>query len=278
MDDMRPKVKAGWLYKWPRTNEQRQGFCIPVMDDDGTIMLADTYMIRNRSIDDIIGLGHSPHGWEIREAISSHYYGHDNVRRCHDDVLPSDVEPVCELREWRIVADIVARDYADEDVIGPVQLFFEHGWRSVGRHGVMLVRRNATKSPVAMMLALDETLNEHMRMPLVTKGDIERMMDAVRKAGPAARPYANQILSTIERMRLCVRMRQEYDELTEMQRKRGARREHDEDEYDEWNDETTFRKYPDMIANDNPPEMLADTFEDIEPMTAAPAEYEAGDE
>ena len=205
------KVKAGWLYKGPRNTEQNQGWYVPVSSKDGT-WLVDTYGLSSAA--DIVGLGTGDHDWTLRKVRHDYFYGKDMMRMCVGGEVPEGFEAVCYLPDWEQVSDREALDYDPSDICGPVQLYFEHGYRFYGGgHGVMMRRKGAEKSDVAMLNKLVSDAFYYMQTPRAAR--IDKAMELAEQIGCLPDGLADKYADMVKRNGVLERMEREYRELTE---------------------------------------------------------------
>lgn len=206
------KVEAGWLYKGPITTEQNQGWYVPVAGKEG-MWLLDTYGLSSTSsVVNIIGLGTGDHDWTLRKVRSDYYYGSSMMRMCVGGEVPEGFEAVCYLPDWEQVSDREALDYDPSDVCGPVQLYFEHGYRWYsGVHGVMLRRKGAGKSDVAMLDKLVSDALYEMQTPRAAR--IGGARELAERIGDLPDDLAKKYARMVERNGILERMEREYKDL-----------------------------------------------------------------
>ena len=206
------KVEAGWLYSGPRSTEQNQGWYVPV-SAKGEMWLVDTYGLSGTmSVADIVGLGTEDHEWTLRKVRHDYYYGQSMMRMCVGGEVPEDFEAVCYLPDWEQVSDREALDYDRNDICGPVQLYFEHGYRWYSAvHGVMLRRKGAEKSDVAMLDKLVSDALYEMQTPRAAR--IGWAKELAERIGDLPDGLAEKYARMVERNGILERMQREYREL-----------------------------------------------------------------
>ena len=206
------KVEVGWLYSGPRSTEQNQGWYVPVSGKDG-IWLVDTYGLScTMSVDEIVGLGTGDHDWMLRKVRHDYYFGQSMMRMCVDGEVPDGFEAVCYLPEWEYVSDREALDYDRSDTCGPVQLYFEHGYRWYSAvHGVMLRRKGAEKSDVAMLDKLVSDAFYEMQTPMAAR--IGWAKELAERIGDLPDGLAEKYARMVERNGILERMEREYKDL-----------------------------------------------------------------
>lgn len=225
-------IEAGHLYKGPRRQEQSQGWYVPVMDENGTLALIDTYFIKSSysahdknvsaMTDAIVKLGSEPHPYTFSRVRYDYYYGKDGIHYFKE--LPSDYEDMGYLPDFRYVSRSESRDYDPSDVIPYVQLYFEHGYDWHGYvHGVFLVRKDAEKVEAKMLEAAIEDVYEWLERPRVSAfklNEAKRIHDSMSDVPPEVEAEYADLL---EKCELLARMEREYKELLDRQReRRGA--------------------------------------------------------
>lgn len=222
-------IEAGWLYSGPRTVEHSQGWFVPVMDNDGTLKLVDTYAIKSRysrndrnvsaMTEAIMEMGTEPHPYTFSRILGNYYYGSQYIHHFSD--LPEGWEKACYLPEWEYVSDAEAREYEPRDVIWFVQLHFEHGFRWHGyKHGVCLRRKGAVKSFDRQLDAAIDDANESMSYPSTGWRRVTRakeLHDGMLRASPEIEARYQDMLEVHE---LLNRQTQEMCELLDAQNAR----------------------------------------------------------
>lgn len=220
------EVKSGTWNSNGGLNDQAYYLAVPVMDKDGNLWMQDTYQlgrpsmkcdknITDAAIRQICSFGEGYDGWCVNHARFSYYY--KNQKQIMDDDDLSHFELICDMHDYRGLEPWEEyRDYKPEDIVHRAILFNEHGFSwTYGTCGATLVRKNAEKDPVRMLVRAIANAYEDFHWPLGSSriGDVDTEEQRCIEDGSMTEELANKVKKVRILDGKLKEMRQEFDEL-----------------------------------------------------------------